>query len=64
MTFLSFIMAFIAGAVIALSFVFLGFRIANRFEEMAYKRYQQGITDGWKARGVRNDLNAASRRVR
>lgn len=54
----------LAGALIAIVFVGLGVIVAIHFGDVAYKRYQQGITDGWKAHGVRNEMNAMKRTAR
>lgn len=46
----------IAGAVIALVLVAVGVVVAGHFSDVAYKRYQQGLNDGWKAHEVRRGI--------
>lgn len=47
----------LAGALIALVLVAVGVIVANYFADIAYKRYQQGINDGWRAREVRRRID-------
>lgn len=52
----------LAGALIALVLVAVGVIVANYFADIAYKRYQQGINDGWRAREVRGEIKKSAER--
>ena len=47
-----------AGALISLALVAVGVMVAGHFEREAYKRYQQGLNDGWRARDLRGGIPA------
>lgn len=53
-----------AGALMAIAFIGLGVAISVKFGNISYERYQQGITDGWRAREARAKMNDVARTMK